>query len=120
MHLSEHTWHWDACAPEAVLRAAGGRFKDLGGRAFTYGGDDLQNRRGILACNSEAALDAVLPVVSEIAKEKGLLADPPPREDLPTQERPLDDTTELPAQEGPDPDATGPLRALKITRDEEE
>jgi 3'(2'), 5'-bisphosphate nucleotidase len=51
---------WDACAPEAVLRAAGGRFSDLEGAPIDYaGGGDVVLRRGIVATNG-ALHDAVL------------------------------------------------------------
>ncbi len=72
VHLSGRSSAWDACAPDAILRAAGGRFTDLGGKPFVYGGDQLKNERGILACNARV-FDAVLPVVSEIAREEGLI-----------------------------------------------
>ena len=74
MHLSEHSSAWDACAPDAILRAAGGEFTDLDGKPFEYGGEDLKNRAGILACNNAETLEAVLPSVREIAAEKGLLS----------------------------------------------
>ncbi len=73
VHLSSRSSAWDACAPDAILRAAGGQFTDLGGQPFHYGGEDLQNRRGILACNA-GAFDAVLPVVSELGRAEGLLS----------------------------------------------
>ncbi|MBW2464985.1 MAG: 3'(2'),5'-bisphosphate nucleotidase CysQ, partial [Deltaproteobacteria bacterium] len=63
---------WDACGPEAVLRAAGGRFADLSGAPFAYQGEEMLNLRGILACNA-ASWDAVLPVARTIAEETGLL-----------------------------------------------
>jgi len=72
VHLSSRSSAWDACAPDAILRAAGGRFTDLGGAPFVYGGETLANERGILACNA-AAFDAVLPIVSALAREEGLL-----------------------------------------------
>ncbi len=74
VHISDRSSAWDACGPEAILRAAGGRFTDLAGEAYVYGGagGDLRNRRGILACNA-AAFDAVLPVAREVARESGLL-----------------------------------------------
>lgn len=72
VHLSKGSSAWDACAPDAILRAAGGRFTDLAGDPFVYGGESLKNERGILACNA-AAFDAVLPVASEIAREAGLI-----------------------------------------------
>jgi 3'(2'), 5'-bisphosphate nucleotidase len=42
---------WDGCAPEAVLRGAGGRFTDLRGRDVDYAGGELRLRGGILASN---------------------------------------------------------------------
>jgi 3'(2'), 5'-bisphosphate nucleotidase len=72
VHVSDKASAWDACAPEAVLLAAGGRFSDLSGAPFVYGGPDLRTRRGILACN-DAAYDKVLPVVREIATAEGFL-----------------------------------------------
>lgn len=73
VHVSDKSSAWDACGPEAILRAAGGRFTDLAGDPYCYGaGEDLRNRRGILACNT-AAFDAVLPVVRDIAAEAGLV-----------------------------------------------
>lgn len=72
VHLSSRSSAWDACGPEAVLRAAGGRFTDLGGAPYRYGGTDMKNSHGILACNA-AAYDTVLPVVSEVAGDLGLV-----------------------------------------------
>ena len=73
VHLSEHSYAWDACAPDAILRSAGGSFTDLGGEPFVYGGESLQNSRGILACNSADTLAAVLPTVRKLAAERGLI-----------------------------------------------
>lgn len=72
VHISDKSSLWDACGPEAVLKAAGGRFTDLAGEPYLYGGTDMRNRRGILACNS-AAYDAVLPVVRDTARVVGLI-----------------------------------------------
>ena len=69
--MSGHSSKWDACAPEAILRAAGGRFTDLLGDAIEYRGLQMPNARGLLACNA-AAFDAVLPVVRAVAIEAGL------------------------------------------------
>ena len=51
---------WDACAPEAILQAAGGRFTDLAGDAIDYaaGGGRLGLENGIIASN--AALHAAI------------------------------------------------------------
>lgn len=72
IHMSNKSSAWDACGPEAVLRAAGGRFTDLAGNPYLYGGADVRNWHGILACNA-AAFDAVLPVVREAARNIGLI-----------------------------------------------
>jgi 3'(2'), 5'-bisphosphate nucleotidase len=71
VHMSGHAKKWDACAPEAILRAAGGRFTDLLGDAIEYRSPEMANARGLLACN-HAAFDAVAPVVRAVAIENGL------------------------------------------------
>ena len=75
VHLSKHSYAWDACAPDAILRAAGGVFTDVDGKDFVYGGTELENVRGILACNNVETFEAVLPAVREIARAEGLLPD---------------------------------------------
>ena len=72
VHIADKSSAWDACGPEAVLKAAGGRFTDLAGNPYHYGGTDMRNRSGILACNA-AAYDAVLPVAREAARAIGLI-----------------------------------------------
>ena len=42
---------WDTCAPEAILRGAGGNMTDVDGAPLVYDRDDLYNRRGIVASN---------------------------------------------------------------------
>jgi 3'(2'), 5'-bisphosphate nucleotidase len=56
---------WDSCAPEAILRAAGGRFTDLDGALIDYASADLPLRRGIIASNA-LFHDAVLAAVGAI------------------------------------------------------
>jgi len=72
VHVSDKACKWDACGPEAVVRAAGGRFSDLGGSPFDYRETELRNTRGILACNA-VAYDKVLPAVRALGKEVGYL-----------------------------------------------
>jgi len=72
VHVADKSSAWDACGPEALIKAAGGRFTDLAGNPYHYGGTDMRNRNGILACNS-AAYDAVLRVAREAAKAAGLI-----------------------------------------------
>lgn len=72
VHLSDKAGAWDTCGPEAILRAAGGRFTDLAGDALRYEGN-VRASRGILACNA-AAFDAVLPAVRAAGRSAGLLS----------------------------------------------
>ncbi|MBU8895064.1 3'(2'),5'-bisphosphate nucleotidase CysQ [Corallococcus sp. H22C18031201] len=72
IHVSGKSYRWDNCAPEAVLRSAGGILTDLGGVAYRYDGSELQNHRGLLACNA-AAFPRVQPVVEQFAREAGIL-----------------------------------------------
>ncbi len=76
VHISDKSSKWDACGPEAILKAAGGRFTDLTGNDYQYIGSDMQNRGGILACNS-AAYDEVLSVARDIAEQSGMIVRPP-------------------------------------------
>ncbi len=50
---------WDACAIDALVRAAGGRFTDARGSAIDYRAADLSNHHGLLATNG-ALHDLVL------------------------------------------------------------
>ncbi len=71
VHPSDRSSAWDACAPDAILRAAGGRFTDCTGAPFRYGLTELRNTRGILATNA-ALFELVVPVARDVAREAGL------------------------------------------------
>jgi 3'(2'), 5'-bisphosphate nucleotidase len=72
LHTSDKSYRWDACAPEAVLRAAGGTLTDLGGKPYRYDGTELRNLRGLLGC-APGVLERVLPVVEGMARQHGIL-----------------------------------------------
>jgi 3'(2'), 5'-bisphosphate nucleotidase len=55
---------WDVCAPEAIVRAAGGVFTDGTGRAFDYRGPYAQNE-GTLAANARLHAEALRVLRSE-------------------------------------------------------
>jgi 3'(2'), 5'-bisphosphate nucleotidase len=58
---------WDTCAPEAILRAAGGGFTDLRGNPILYAGDDVAVRGGLVASNGlfhAAAVEAARELLS--------------------------------------------------------
>jgi 3'(2'), 5'-bisphosphate nucleotidase len=50
---------WDTCAPEAILRAAGGDVTDFHGRALDYRRQDLHNRNGVVASNGLRHADVI-------------------------------------------------------------
>jgi 3'(2'), 5'-bisphosphate nucleotidase len=62
VNLSPGEQEWDTCAPEVIIREAGGAFTDGDGRPFRYNQPDLAHRRGSLASNGacHAALLALL------------------------------------------------------------
>ena len=49
--LSNQTHEWDACAPEAVLQAAGGRMTDICGQPLKYNKTTTPTPCGLLATN---------------------------------------------------------------------
>jgi 3'(2'),5'-bisphosphate nucleotidase len=62
INLSPGEQEWDTCAPEVVIREAGGTFTDGDGRLFHYNQPDLGHHRGSVASNGacHAALVALL------------------------------------------------------------
>jgi 3'(2'), 5'-bisphosphate nucleotidase len=51
INLGPGEMEWDTCAPEVVLREAGGAFSDGDGRPFRYNRPDLGHHRGSVASN---------------------------------------------------------------------
>jgi 3'(2'), 5'-bisphosphate nucleotidase len=70
LHLSSRTKQWDTCAPEAVLREAGGRLTDLWGRDYRYNTEDVMNRNGLVATNG-AAHPSVIATLAPLLAEFG-------------------------------------------------
>lgn len=48
---SSYSKIWDTCAPEAILRAAGGELTDVHGAPLTYDRRDVRRRSGLVASN---------------------------------------------------------------------
>ena len=72
IHLSPRTKQWDTCAPEVILREAGGRFTDLFGEPISYNLPDVQNHNGIVATNGAAhdfIIDQLRPLLAEFGRE---------------------------------------------------
>jgi 3'(2'), 5'-bisphosphate nucleotidase len=51
LNTSRHTSQWDTCAPDIVLREAGGRMTDLFNAPLRYDVAELRNLRGVIASN---------------------------------------------------------------------
>jgi 3'(2'), 5'-bisphosphate nucleotidase len=62
VHVSKGAKLWDACAPEAILRAAGGSLTDLAGSPIDYRGI-LSIENGLVASNP-----SLLPVIVEAVR----------------------------------------------------
>ena len=72
VHVSDKSSLWDACGPEAILHAAGGRFVHVDGTPISYASAELKNTKGILACNV-ASFERVRDVVRAVSVEEGFL-----------------------------------------------
>ncbi len=72
IHLSPRTKQWDTCAPEVILREAGGRLTDLFGYPLSYNSPEVQNRNGIIASNN-AAHEQIVERLAPLLKEFGRL-----------------------------------------------
>lgn len=71
VHLSPRTKQWDTCAPEVILREAGGTITDLFGRPLRYNQADVQNRNGVIASNGVAharIVASMLPLLEEFGR----------------------------------------------------
>jgi 3'(2'), 5'-bisphosphate nucleotidase len=51
LNTSRHTCQWDTCAPDIVLREAGGRMTDVFNVPLRYNVAELRNLRGVIASN---------------------------------------------------------------------
>jgi 3'(2'), 5'-bisphosphate nucleotidase len=51
VHLGSRTNQWDTCAPEVILREAGGSVTDMTGERLRYNTLEIRNLRGIVATN---------------------------------------------------------------------
>ncbi len=59
VNMSSRSRHWDACAPEVVVREAGGAFRDARGREIVYNTEQTRNTAGLMACR-RALLERVV------------------------------------------------------------
>ena len=52
IHPGGRTKLWDTCAPEAILREAGGRITDVSNMPLRYDSREQRNLHGLIATNS--------------------------------------------------------------------
>ena len=65
MHGGTGVKLWDTCGPEAILRAAGGRFTDLDGAPIDYARGSLRLENGLVATN-EALFRGVIEAIAAL------------------------------------------------------
>ncbi|MCA1614325.1 MAG: 3'(2'),5'-bisphosphate nucleotidase CysQ [Acidobacteria bacterium] len=73
IHLSPRTKQWDTCAPEAILREAGGRLTDLWGKPYRYNTETVANRNGIVATNGAShsfVIDTLAPLLDGFGRAR--------------------------------------------------
>ncbi len=75
MEPGPYTKLWDACGPEAILRAAGGQFTNILGQQLHYGLTQLKNTHGLVATNGTYH-KKVIQALEPVAKELGLTPQP--------------------------------------------
>lgn len=71
VHLSPRTKQWDTCAPEIILREAGGSLTDLFGRPLRYNTAEVQNRNGVVASNGvvhKQIIDSLAPLLVKFGR----------------------------------------------------
>jgi 3'(2'), 5'-bisphosphate nucleotidase len=71
IHLSPRTKQWDTCAPEIILREAGGKFTDLFGEPIRYNAPEVQNQNGLVATNGKAhdlIIERLKPLLAEFGR----------------------------------------------------
>jgi 3'(2'), 5'-bisphosphate nucleotidase len=71
IHFSPRTKHWDTCAPEIILREAGGNLTDVFGERIVYNTVDVNNHNGVLASNGAAhqkVVSGLKPLLNEFGR----------------------------------------------------
>ncbi len=73
IHLSPRTKQWDTCAPEIILREAGGSLTDLFGQELVYNTANIQNNNGVVASNGVAhttIIDSLSPLLLRFGRAR--------------------------------------------------
>ncbi len=70
IHFSPRTKHWDTCAPEIIIKEAGGNLTDIFGGEIVYNTKKVGNYNGVLASNG-AAHEKIVGNLRPLLKEFG-------------------------------------------------
>ncbi len=73
IHMSAGTKQWDTCAPEAVLREAGGQMTDIWGEPLKYNTPDVRNHNGLIASNGVAhtqIVERIAPLLAQFGRTR--------------------------------------------------
>ena len=71
VHPNPGTKEWDTCAPDVILREAGGLMTDCWGRALRYNQADIVRRFGVLASN-RVCHDQICQIVADVLDNAGV------------------------------------------------
>jgi len=71
VHPNPGTKEWDTCAPDVILREAGGLMTDCWGRALHYNQPDIIRRFGVLASN-RVRHSEISQIVAQVLDEAGV------------------------------------------------
>jgi 3'(2'), 5'-bisphosphate nucleotidase len=71
VHPNPGTKEWDTCAPDIIVREAGGRMTDCWNRQLRYNRENIRNRFGVLASNGVRHVE-VADVLAEVLDDAGL------------------------------------------------
>ena len=71
VHPNPGTKEWDTCAPDVILREAGGLMTDCWGRALCYNQPDIIRRFGVLASNRVRHAE-ISQIVAQVLDEAGV------------------------------------------------
>jgi 3'(2'), 5'-bisphosphate nucleotidase len=71
VHPNPGTKEWDTCAPDVILREAGGLMTDCWGRALRYNQPDIIRRFGVLASN-RVCHGQICQIVAQVLDDAGV------------------------------------------------
>jgi 3'(2'), 5'-bisphosphate nucleotidase len=69
LHPNSKTKEWDTCAPEMILREAGGEITDCWGEPLLYNKKNVYNHKGFVASNGrrhQQILEVIQPYLNEL------------------------------------------------------